>query len=166
MVIGEFHIIASDQAETAWPASPPSFGTASNYAPYVFSDASVTLNAIASTEIEEMIIVCDNHLRAKYTNSLTPYSIIPQGRTIQVRTRCLWNDTYDTLYDQVAGGATGFINLVNGSFNTKFEFGRLQVNGITPTANQGKSQIGLVLDMVGRSASGSDFDLKITNVPA
>jgi hypothetical protein len=163
MVTAQFDIIGSNEGNLAWPSSPPAFGGTATYAPYVFQDAVVLLGGIASTEIEEFAIVCSNHLRAKYTNSLTPYSIYPRNRSVFVVVRAVWNTAQKNLYGQAALGATGYIQLVNGTISTKFEFGSLQVNSITPTARKGKDQIECVLEMVARSTSGNAFDLKITN---
>lgn len=172
MVTATFHIMASDRALTAWPGTIPAFGTADTYAPIVFPDCSETayLNGSA-IDIEEFVISVNNHLQAKYTNSLTPHSIMPRGRTVRLALRLPWNDTTDALLHNPTGGApvlwTGDNYLLfthpTIAISTKFEFGDLYVNFEDPTADKGKGQVSLVINAVSYSATSKAWDLKITN---
>ena len=163
MVTATFFILASDRALTAWPASPPSHGTAANYAPWVFSDCTgaAFLNGSA-IEIEEFVISLNNHLQPKYVNSLTPSSIMPRGRTVRVGLRIPWNDTNDALLGTTWTGAN-YLLFTNGLMSTKFEFGDLYIDHEDPTASRGKGQIALVINGVSYSSSSKAWDLKITN---
>ena len=163
MLTGMFYILASDRALTSWPAIPPAHGTAANYAPWVFSDcdAAVFLNGSA-IEIEEFVISVNNHLQAKYVNSLTPSSIMARGRTVRLGLRIPWNDTNDSLLGTTWTGAN-YLTFTSGGLSTKFEFGDLYVDFEDPSAAKGKGQIALVINALSYSSSSKAWDLKITN---
>ena len=164
MIIAEFHIIGSDQSEVSWPVTVPAYRDTAPNEPYVFADATASLVSVAAS-VMEFVIVVDNHLHPLYTNSLTPYSIVASDRTVRMACRAVWNDTFDTLYDQVKAGTAGSITLTNGGMSTVFDFGTVQVSDVTPNAAKGKNVIDLNMDSVARGSSANAYDIQITNDP-
>ena len=117
MITSTMRIVGCDQTEVALPGSLPALPTTGGYECYVFSDAEsgITLEGVGSRPIQEFVIAIDNHCFPKYVNSLKPYAIRSQGRTIQVRFVMPWNDSTDDIYDAAAAGAAGIIKLTNTS---------------------------------------------------
>lgn len=150
----QLSIVGSDEAtDTSWPSPEPALGTTAAYAPYVFTDAcgAITLNG-AAREVMEFVIVGDNHVKALYTNCLTPHSLVPRNRIIRARFRLPWNSTNADLYNMNYAGATASIVLTNGNMSTTFTFGRLQVPPDSPTI-PGKDTIDLVVEGIATMVS-------------
>jgi len=145
---------------TTYPAL--TLGTAANYAPYVFEDASsgLTLNA-ATRDMLAFELMIDNHLHARFSNSLTATSITPRDRTVALQVLTPYTSDESNLYAQTNLGATGSLVFTNAGMSTTFTFGTLQVPPRSPIV-KGKTEIGLELLMTARM-SGATKELVITH---
>lgn len=149
----ELRLLAKDEDNTvSWPGSAPSLSVAANQAPFVFSDATVTINGTAY-EMEEFVLMVDNDLEVRFVNSLTPFSICPKSRSVLFRCSIPFCPTsYASLYPIALAGATGSLAFTNGTISSTFNFGRLQVPKKSPFI-PGRTGLSLVLDGVLRSYS-------------
>lgn len=147
-----------------WPGTAPALSTSAAAAPYVFSDGVITLKA-ATWNITQFVLVIDNHLQARFTNSLTPTSICPRDRTVQLAVAVPWETAAahvtTGLYEQALAGAAGILTFTNGLVSTRFDFGALQVPAESPTV-PGKRGIDLELNMIARK-TGTTPELVVTN---
>lgn len=152
----------TETTATSWPGSPPSLSTNGNVSPFVLSDGVLTMQS-ATWPFEEFVLVIDNHLEARFVNSLTAYTICPRDRTVMLRARVPWGEdnVYSTLYGQALAGATGSLAFTNGTVSTTFTFGTLQVPDNSPVV-QGKRGISLELDMIARSVTTTK-EVSVTN---
>ncbi len=157
-------IIGTDEDKTtAWPGTPPSLGTDANDAPYVFSDSDGGVTILSGTrEIEDFVIVVDNHQYARFVNSLTPDSICPTDRTVMARFRVPYNSTnHSALYDQAVAGSTASVVFTNNNMSTTFTFGTLQIPTLSPSV-RGKQDVSLYLDGIARTVTTTK-ELVVTN---
>lgn len=166
MLMLSLSIIGSSRASGSWPGTPPTLSTASNAAPYVFSDcdAAVTLSGSARA-IEEFVLWGDNFQEAKYVNSLSAHSIRPTDRLIGLTCRVPWNSTNSGLHAQAAAGAAASIAFTNGNLSTTFNFANLHVPTHGPAPERGKQQIDLLLQGFGSATGTSDNarELQVVN---
>ena len=146
-------------SDTVFPAITP--GVATNNMPYVFSDATLTLQGTGGRIITEFEIGIDNSLESRTSNSASVTSIDATDRNISFKCTLPYISDNTDLYEQALAGAAGSMVLTNGNMSTKFTFGTLQVPDNTPVVG-GKTEIPLELAMVARR-SGASSELVITN---
>lgn len=127
--------------------------------PYIFTEGVVTLVSSAR-QIKNFVLLIDNHLDVRFTNSTTATSIVPTNRTIALRTTNPYTSDELALYDQAAAGADGSLVFTNSTVSTTFTFAKLQVPARSPTV-MGKQEIPLYLDMISREAGTKE--LVVTN---
>ena len=127
--------------------------------PYIFSEGVVTLSGSARN-IMNFVLLIDNHLDVRFTNSITATSITPTNRTIALRTTNPYTSDETDLYDQAVAGAAGSLVFTNSTVSTTFTFAKLQVPARSPTV-MGKQEIPLYLDMISREAGTKE--LIVTN---
>jgi hypothetical protein len=134
---------------------------ASNADPYVFSDGVLTLQA-ASREFFDFELMIDNHLDARFANSLTATSITPQDRTVTLRVNGPFTSAeLAALYNQAVAGAAGSLVFTNGGMSTTATFATLQAPARSPNVS-GKSEVGMSLEMTARM-SGSTREVVFTH---
>lgn len=145
-------VMAKDEA-TGTSAPSVTLSTASNTAPYVHSDATFSFNS-AARQPREWWVMIDNHLQARWVNSLTATRISARDRTVVCRIAIPYDDDAANLYTQSAAGASGTVTLTNGAMSTLFTFGNLQSVKESPVT-PGKTELELYLNMVARSDGGT-----------
>ena len=149
----------------SFPGSAPTLGVAANRAPYLFSDSSgaVTINSNVHA-IKDFVLVIDNHLERRWTNSTTPTEICPKDRSILLRVGNAYTTTNDPLLYGLSAAATGVAGTLvftNSTISTTFTFSGLQWADNAPTV-QGKREIPLYIDFYGRSLAGG-VDIQVNN---
>lgn len=127
--------------------------------PLMFQEGVVTL-AGSARKMMNFVLVIDNHLDVRFTNSTTATSITPTNRTVALRTTNPYTSDETALYDQSVDGAAGSLVFTNSTVSTTFTFAKLQVPSRSPTV-MGKQEIPLYLDMVARMAGTRE--LTVTN---
>lgn len=142
-----------------------SFPTASipltnQYIPYVFEDGVITLQS-ATRNIKRFALLIDNHVHARYVNSLDPTILCPTNRTVVLSTVHPYDADEDDLYDQALAGAAGTLAFTNGAVSTSFAFANLAVPANTPVIT-GKTEIDLELTMQARMSS-TTREIIVTN---
>lgn len=140
-----------------------SLSTASNNSIYVHSDAVFTFGG-AAREVKDWSVMVDNHVKQRFTNSLSATKSCPASRTVAVSARLPYDTDTDDLLDQATAGASGTIALTNAAqtgLTTTFNFAALQVPSEDPIV-RGKTEIDLFLNMIARK-SGSTAELSVTN---
>ncbi len=134
--------------------------TATNYAPYIFSDAALTVLS-AAREVKEWWLLIDNHLHRRWVNSQTATRMCPRSRTVMLRARVPYDTANLDLYDQAITGAAGTLALTNSTISTSFAFGNL----VAPSEGAvipGKTELDLTVQFVARS-SGATKEIVVTN---
>jgi hypothetical protein len=160
MLMLRLYIIGSDSAKgTSWPGSAPSLDTGTYYQ-FADCDAAVTLQGGARI-IENFMIYGDNHIYARYVNSLVPHSLIPRDRDIGFRAQVPWNSGNVALYNITLAGATATVKFTTSTKSTLFTFGVLQWPIETPIIN-GKQEVPLIVNAQARKV-GSTNELVVTN---
>jgi hypothetical protein len=134
--------------------------TAGNYAPYIFSDVTMTVLS-ATREVKEWWILVDNHLHRRWVNSLSATRMCPRSRTTMLRAVVPFDSANTDLYDQSAAGASGTFALTNGTISTSFAFANLIAPPEGPVI-PGKTELDLTVQWMARS-SGSTKEIIITN---
>jgi hypothetical protein len=137
--------------------------TASNARNYIHYDAAFSFLS-ATRQVKEWWVLIDNHLHARWVNSLTATRFCPANRTIAVRAVLPYDDDHDDLLDQVNAGATGTITITNAAATglvTTLTFGTLQTPAEDPIV-RGKTEIDIYLNMIARSVT-STKELVVTN---
>ncbi|MEQ8788876.1 MAG: phage tail tube protein [Pirellulaceae bacterium] len=134
--------------------------TTAQAAPYTFSDGVLTLQS-AQRQMMDFELVIDNGLQARFTNSQTATSIVPQDRIVTLKTTNPFTSDEVDLYGQPAVGAAGSLMLTNGQMSTTFAFAALQSPDTSPVV-PGKQEIPLVLEMTARM-TGTTRELIVTN---
>lgn len=122
-----------------------------NNAPYIFEDGVCTIGGTAR-QILSFVLMIDNNLQVRFTNSLTATSICPQGRSVYLR---LWvpfsSDTPITsLIDQSITGATVVLTFTNGNMSFSISMTKVNFENIDPVIT-GKQEITLELGGFARS---------------
>lgn len=148
---------------TGTSAPSVTLATASNSSPYMHTDAVFTF-AGAARQVKEWWVLIDNHLHARWVNSLTATLFCPADRTIAVRARLPYDTDHDDLLDQANAGAAGTIALTNAQHTglvTTFTFGTLQVPSEDPIT-RGKTEIDIFLNMTARMLTTTK-ELVVTN---
>jgi hypothetical protein len=153
-------IMAKNEVVGSSIASPPGLSTASNAAPYVHSDATFSFNS-AARQPREWWILIDNHLEARWVNSLTATRISARDRTVVCRIAIPYDDDAANLYTQSTDGASGTVTLTNGNMSTLFTFANLKYPVESPVT-RGKTELELYVNMIARS-SGATKELVITH---
>ena len=163
MVYLQWNVIASTVVKgTTWPVTPPSLGTATADTPYAFADSDSGITIAGSARaVEEMVMLVDNDLKAKYTNSLGPHSHRARDRRIMLNFKMPWNSDNDSVYGQAVAGAAGSIVFTNSGMSTTFTLGKYQVPDRSPFV-RGKRQIPLILEGEVRG-NGATSSLVVVN---
>lgn len=130
------------------------------YQPYLFSDTTITLLGTARQALD-FVLVIDNHLDARFTNSLTATSITPTNRTVVLRTTNPFTSDELDLYDQDVDGDDGQMVWTNENMSATWDFPNLQVPPESPTVT-GKQEIPLYLTHTARRTT-SDTEVTVTN---
>jgi hypothetical protein len=102
------------------------------YSPYVFQDSVFTLHS-ATREVKEMWLVVDNHVEARYVNSLSPTALCPSDRTVTLRVRVPYDSGNSNLVDTSVAGAAGTLAITNGAVSTSIAFTNLRNSFDDPT---------------------------------
>lgn len=125
--------------------------TATSFAPFIFSDAVLTLLS-AAREVKEWWIMVHNHLHRRWVNSTTPTRMCPRSRTVMLRARVPYDSANLDLYDQAIAGAAGTLALTNGTISTSFAFANL----VAPSEGAvipGKTELDLTVQFIARTSS-------------
>lgn len=165
-VIGTSESVVEDADVAALKASLPAFSTNANTAPYVASDASVTIDSTDySGDIEQFAIMGSNFLRARYgIGNLDPASICATDRSIMVQAVAAFTADTLALYRAVFGANTldAEIALTNGNMSTTFTFPAIDIIRRTPTTRNGRRMI--LCELRGEALMlGTDRELVIVN---
>lgn len=134
--------------------------TAANFAPYIFSDVTMTVLS-AAREVKEWWILVDNHLHRRWVNSVSATRMCARKRTTMLRARVPYDSANTDLYDQSAAGAAGTFALTNGTISTSFAFANLIAPSEGPVI-PGKTELDLTVQWLARS-SGATKELIVTN---
>ncbi len=135
-------------------------GTSAAYAPYVHSDAVLTL--VGSTRVMTGVeIEIDNHLARRFSNSVSATDVSPQDRTITLRATTPYTSSEADLYGQSPAGVTAGVVYTNGNMSTAFTFGVAQFPDTSPVVNA-RGEITLPLAGVARM-TGSTKELAVTH---
>jgi hypothetical protein len=137
------------------------FGDDETNAPYVLSDATLTLLGVPR-QMMSFELVIDNALDRRFTNSQTATSITPQDRVISLTTNNPFTSAELDLYTQDSTGSAGTLTFTNGSLSTTFSFASLQAAARSPVV-PGKQEIPLTLEMIARKTNDTD-ELIVTNI--
>lgn len=131
------------------------------YGPYVHQDCVLTLES-ATREVKEFWLMGNNHVEARYVNSLSPTALCPSDRTIQLRTIHPYDSGNSGLVDTAVAGAAGTLAITNGAVSTSFAFANLKSSFEDPTI-EGLGEIDLQLDMTSYQATDGTKELIVTN---
>lgn len=127
---------------------------------YVFSDITLTLNAVA-TEVSSFSLVIDNMLdTGRFMNSVTRAEIPAQDRQVTLTLEVPYTTTNVALHDIAIAGIDGTLVMNNGTSTYTVDFGNLKSQANSPVAG-GKSEIMLPLTF-DCYRSGSDLEVKVT----
>jgi len=152
-------VMAKDEA-TGTSAPSVTLSTSANTAPYVHSDATFSFNS-GARQPREWWVMIDNHLQARWVNSLTATRISARDRTVVCRIAVPYDDDAANLYTQSADGASGTVTLTNGNMSTLFTFANLKPVTESPVT-PGKTELELYVNMVARM-DGSTRELVVTS---
>jgi len=162
----EIQCLAEDSTSD-WPATPPTLSTAANRVPYITAEGVLTIGG-TPYYFHDFVIVVDNHLEARWVNSLTPTALCPQDRTVMLRVTFPFTAADDAvlsgIYQNASrdDGVTATIVMTIGSLSTTWTFTGLQWAQVSPDV-PGKTEIRLVVDFIARK-TGSASELVVTNV--
>lgn len=170
--IMEVMATAETDGET-WAGDIPAYSTTqASAAPYVLSDAVLTVNSV-TYPFHDFVLVIDNHLEPRWVNSLTPTSLCPQDRTILLRVgmpftaadAAVYANLYGTPTDAVKqGGYAATLVFTNDTKSLTFTFLKLQWQDQSPTV-MGKQPIPFYIDFVARgTGAAANNALVVTNV--
>jgi hypothetical protein len=138
----------------SWEGTIPAFSTAANAAPYILGDAVITINS-NEYEVRSVLIAIDNHLQARWVNSLSATEICPQDRSVVLQTNNPFTSTeFASLYalSGATGGVAGSVVFTNGNMSTTFTFNGLQWADKSPSI-RGKRNIVLPLTFYAKAKS-------------
>lgn len=130
------------------------------YSPYVHQDTVFTLSS-ATREVKEFWLMGNNHVEARYVNSLSPTALCPSDRTIMLRTILPYDSGNSGLVDVALAGAAGTLAITNGAVSTSFAFANLKTSFEDPSI-VGLREIDLELDFISYH-DGSTNELVVTN---
>ncbi len=139
-----------------------SLSTASNTAPYIFEDGTCTIAGV-SRQILSFVLMIDNNLQVRFTNSLTATDICPQGRSVYFR---VWvpfasSTPITSLLDQSAAGSSVVLTFTNGNMSLSFSLTIVNFENIDPVVT-GKQEITLELGGFARM-SGTTREIVTTS---
>lgn len=148
-----------DPSDTAFPSiAQPSDS------PYMFYDATATTFNSEDRELNDITISVDRQGYPVYRNSKTATEIVMQDRIVTVSTSIPYNADEHDLLTMATTGAAAIVTFTQGSSSLRFDFANWQPtiqDAILPGLQGEKT-----LQLSGQSRkSGSDPDIKITNVP-
>lgn len=148
-------------SSSSFPGTIPALTT---LAPYVFSDATLSLSADASaTEFRSVSIVIDNMLDAdRQMNSVTRSQILATDRLVTVQMSLPYTTDEVDIYAQSIDGAAGTVTWTNGNRSIAFAFANLKSTNETPVAQGRTAEIMQSLNMVAYKSSTTN-ELIVTN---
>lgn len=126
----------SEAAGTTFPAL--TLSTDANRTPLMFEEGVFNI-AGANRDILQFRLTITNHLRVRFTNSLTPTCIFPAGRTVGLMAVTPYTAGAEAtgatkIYGNSYGGSSATITFTNGNTSLGFTLGRFQYPKITPKA--------------------------------
>lgn len=132
----------------------PSLTFASD-APFVFMDASITLQG-ATRAVKELELVIENVGQLdRYLNSTTRGEIPIVDRLVTLRCTTPYTASETALHDQPVAGAAASLLFSNGNYSLKFDVpGALQVSARSPVVDS-RAEIVLALNGVARRSAGN-----------
>lgn len=142
-------------------ASFPAISLDVTTAPYVFTDAAVTVGG-TSYSVDQFSVTVDNQLEVQFFNSLTATRINPTGREVSVSLTLPYGDA-SAAYGPAVTGVAVVITLTNGSKSLTLSMGSVQFTKESAVAN-GRGEAFLILNGIARR-SGSTLELVTTNDP-
>jgi len=154
---------SSSQAAGSFPSL--SAGAAVADQPYAMADVTLTM-AGAVRDCSAFELTIDNQLQARFAHSVTATGILPQGRSIRLKTVHAFDASHTSLLDQAATGAAGSMALVHPAGTTTFSFARLQTPAAGPSmatgGRRGRKEFVLELHSLA-AADGSTAGLEVTH---
>ena len=140
----------------------PSVAAIDGSAPYIFSDATISLAADASaTQIARFTLAIDNGLdTGRYMNSVTRDCLDPTDRRIGLSLSIPYNADSVDLHDQSVAGASGTLTLTQGT-TFAFTMGNLKSPAQSPVTSRRGEEVFLELNMVAYCTSAND-ELSVT----
>lgn len=143
----------SEAVGTTFPAV--SLSTAANKAVLMFEEGVFTIAGNANVVLQFQLKIM-NHLRVRFSNSLTPTCIYPAGRTVQLLAVTPYTATEAVgaakLYGNTYTGSAATLAFTNGNTSLSFALGRFQYPRITPHA-VGRGEIVHICSGVARSVT-------------
>lgn len=131
-------------------------------APWVFSQGVITCVSVVR-QITELQVVVDNHLEARYTNSVDATDISATDQTVTLVFKAPYTSDTTDLYNQGVTASAGTVVFTNGSNVLTFTFGALQYEDDGPTIGDRK-EIFLPIHATARK-TGSTAALNFTITP-
>lgn len=127
---------------------------------YVFSDLTLTLNAVA-TEVASFSLTIDNMLdTGRFMNSVTRTEIPAQDRQVTLAVQVPYTTTNVGLHDIAIAGIDGSLVMNNGTSTYTWDFGNLKSPANSPVVGaKNEIMLGLAFDVY---KSGSDNEVKVT----
>jgi hypothetical protein len=116
-------------------------------APYVFSDATITLATVARL-CKRFSIRIDNQLEPRFVNQLAANEVNERDRIVTLGVTCAYNSDFAALYAAGLAGVAGTLVLNDGATSKTFTFIKLQFPARADPEVSGKnSEIERVLEM-------------------
>lgn len=127
---------------------------------YVFSDLTLTLNAVA-TEVASFSLTIDNMLdTGRFMNSITRAEIPAQDRQVTLAVQVPYTTTNVGLHDIAIAGIDGSLVMNNGTSTYTWDFGNLKSPANSPVVGaKNEIMLSLAFDCY---KSGSDNEVKVT----
>lgn len=139
-LIMNLDIVGKDRnLDTAAPSV--SLSTAANSSPYIFEDLVLTVGGTARQVLDFMLVI-DNHLQVRFTNSLSATDICPQGRTVflSITVPFASSTPLTSLLEMATAGLATSLVATNGNMSLTFNFATWQCAVIDPHV-PGKQEI-------------------------
>jgi Phage tail tube protein len=131
-------------------------------APWVFSQGVITCISVVR-QITELQVVVDNHLDARFTNSVDATDISATDQTVTLVFKAPYTSDTTDMYNQGVTGTAGTVVFTNGSNVLTFTFGALQYEDDGPVVS-GRGEIFLPIKATARK-TGSTAALNFTITP-
>lgn len=161
-------LFAMDRTAIASAPSAPAVNLtfAANSYPYIFEDGVFSYDQPGSVrEILDFVMVVNNHLQIRTSNSLIPTAICPQDRTVSLQFTVPFvnsNPDNTVLLDMApAGLGDARLKFTNGIYSMQIDFTSLQIANEDPVV-RGKQEIVLPLSGITRTVAGVS-ELSITS---
>lgn len=157
-----------EDSTVSLPGTLPTLSTAANRNPYITADGVLTIGG-TDYYFHEFVLLVDNHLQARWVNSLTPTALCPQDRTVRLRIIFPFTAAADAVLSgiyQNASRHTGVTSTIvmrpsGSAYGTTWTFTGLQWAQESPEV-PGKTEIRLSVDFIARKTGGAS-ELVVTN---